>query len=260
MILPMLKFAPVAHASAVPDEIIDERHHRLASNMLNIVSHELRTPLNVIIGFSDLLARENLTQAPHISQYANLINVSGYELLEKINAMLVLARLQSGQFTLTREILNPFDVLKECCDEFLESGEIEVEEGNTSELRLNADRVALKLVLNNLIGNADKFTSSDGEIETMVAARDDGILFTVSDNGCGMSPSSLSMVGAPFVQVDNGCDRQVNGAGLGLAIVKGVVNLHNGKFSLTSRPDVGTTARVRLPIGLNKKHNMFDLV
>ncbi len=231
----------------------------LDSQVLSLLSHELRTPLNAIIGFADILSAEGALEETQRREFASYISEGGSELLTKISTMLVLARIQAGTYTLSREILNPFSLAQECCEDLFD-GPIHIEPGDIAASRLCADRSALTLVLRNLLSNAHKFSGDNGELSVVVKEQGDGIEFVIEDDGCGIEPGFLETAGKPFRGGDMSYGRVSQGMGLGLAVVKGLVNLHHGKFSLTSTQHVGTTASVWLPSGMTAQGNMFELV
>jgi cell cycle sensor histidine kinase DivJ len=219
------------------------------------MSHELRTPLNAIIGFSELLLHPGIIppQDPRREEYARIINGSGQHLLEVVNAILDMSKIESGMMSVEQEKV---DIARTICAsrEILavragEKGVAIVEHVAPNLPDIIADRRALKQVLINLMSNAVKFTPADGEV-TVTAVRDrDHVEIAVADTGCGIAEGDLGQIGMPFFQVKQSYDRQHEGTGLGLSVVRGLVGLMGGALLIESAPGAGTRVAVRLPIG-----------
>ncbi|WP_349360053.1 PAS domain-containing sensor histidine kinase [Stappia sp.] len=227
------------------------------SRFLATVSHELRTPLNAILGFSDLL-RQTGAQAPDATpelaktrEYAELMHASGAHLLQVVNDMLDMARIEADQVRLVAE---PFDA-RACLDG---CRRMMVPEADRAGVRLSTDipqdlglfvgdsRACRQIVLN-LVANAVKFTPEGGRIVLFARRENGGLAFGVRDTGIGMSAEDVARVTEPFVQASTGLARSHEGIGLGLAVVKGLAELHGGRLTLDSRPNEGTCASVFLP-------------
>jgi len=227
------------------------------SRFLATVSHELRTPLNAILGFSDLL-RQTGADAADISpelaktrEYAELMHASGTHLLQVVNDMLDMARIEADQVRLVAE---PFDA-RACIDG---CRRMMVPEADRAGVRLSTDmpqdlglfvgdsRACRQIVLN-LVANAVKFTPEGGRIVLFARRENGGLAFGVRDTGIGMSAEDVARVTEPFVQASTGLARSHEGIGLGLAVVKGLAELHGGRLTLDSRPNEGTCASVFLP-------------
>ena len=231
-----------------------ERANAWKDRFLANISHELRTPLNAIIGFSEILGNEELmpTDADKRREYATIIHDSGQHLLEVVNSILDISKMEAGRFHITTE---PFDLpplIDSCCDIVslrAAQGNIELKRDFPAKLdELIADKRALKQVLINLLGNAIKFTPAGGRVT--VGARQDGahVSIFVSDTGCGMSPYDLPRLGGAFFQAGSAEDRTYEGTGLGLSVVRGLVGLHGGEISIESGLGLGTTVSVRMPM------------
>jgi cell cycle sensor histidine kinase DivJ len=224
------------------------------SRFLANVSHELRTPLNAIIGFSELLAGEIVGKFTDERQreYVGLIHESGAHLLQVVNDILDMSKIEAGKFELVQE---PFAV-----DELVRSTQrmvAHMAEDKGLALRnrlagdlpeLTADPRACRQILINLLSNAIKFTDKGGEIT--VGARRDGrmVALFVSDTGIGIAEKDIARLGQPFAQANSGYDRNHEGTGLGLSVVKGLAALHGGTLRIESRLGAGTTVTVALPI------------
>jgi two-component system, cell cycle sensor histidine kinase DivJ len=230
-------------------------HANLAkSRFLAHMSHELRTPLNAIIGFSEILEKQvipNLDVARQ-REYANLIHASGQHLLDVVNGILDVSKIESGSFEILVETIDVAPLIRASCQmlqtQAAERG-VSLRSGELSGLQeIAADRRAVKQMLLNLLSNAIKFTGRGGSVEVAVSARDGMMRIAVADTGIGISADDLPRLGTPFVQADQSYERRYEGTGLGLSMVKGLAALHGGSLTIESRLGVGTTATVMLPI------------
>jgi two-component system, cell cycle sensor histidine kinase PleC len=231
-----------------------EAANRSKSTFLANMSHELRTPLNAIIGFSDLVMSEAFGPlgSPKYQEYAADINNSGAHLLQVINYILDLSRVEAGRYELRRERLRP----KELIDEVLRVLSVSVSQADI-ELVVNApanlplaslDRRAIRQVLLNLVSNSMKFTLAGGTI-TIAASADARLLtLAVGDTGIGIPKDDLPRLANPFEQVANSMTKSHEGSGLGLAISRELVRLHGGTFTIESEVGVGTTVTLSLPL------------
>ena len=218
------------------------------------VSHELRTPLNAIIGFSDMLSNEQITpkDPAKIREYASIIFASGQHLLEVVNTILDMSKIETGNYHLDSEPFNLASVIEQTCDMV----RLKAESGGVTILRtcdervaqMTADKRAVKQILINLVSNAVKFSPRSSKVE--ISAQPDGnhVLLSVSDTGIGISAQDMTKLGIPFFQVDGEYNRNHEGTGLGLSVVCGLVGLYNGRISITSALGRGTTITVRLPL------------
>jgi signal transduction histidine kinase len=228
--------------------------NRAKSEFLAAMSHELRTPLNAIIGFSDMIKSEQFgpVGSPKYHGYAEDINVSGQHLLELINDILDLSKVESGSDELheadvetpkvTRSVLN---LVKQRA----EKGGVELALDLPDDPPpLRADERKLKQILLNLLTNAVKFSRNGGTVRLNIrSGPDSGYIFEVVDRGSGMAPEDIPKALSQFRQVDHDLDRQEEGTGLGLPLTKALVEMHQGSLALQSEVGVGTTASVRFP-------------
>jgi two-component system, cell cycle sensor histidine kinase DivJ len=231
-----------------------ESASRAKTQFLANMSHELRTPLNAVIGFSEILNRElfgTLGEARY-RDYARLIHESGEHLLNVVNDILDMSKIEAGKFKIVKEPFNVGALVKSCCDIMRHTAEqrslsliVDVEPGIPE---LPADKRACKQMLLNVISNAIKFTDPGGwvRVSAKVVGRD--VVLAVADNGIGIAEADLPKLGNPFVQANNSYDRSYDGAGLGLSVVKGLAKLHDGKLELASTLGSGTTATILLPL------------
>ncbi|MEA2929058.1 MAG: two-component system, cell cycle sensor histidine kinase DivJ [Hyphomicrobiales bacterium] len=235
-----------------------ERANAAKSRFLATMSHELRTPLNAIIGFSEMLANEEtmgLNKAKR-EDYAKLIGESGHHLLSVVNGILDMSRIETGNFEITPEPFAPAPVIGTCCDLMaLRAREAGVELACRVPADLPdivADKRAVKQILINLVSNAIKFTDRGGRVAVTGAIEGGQMVFTVEDTGVGIGEDDLRHVGDPFFQVRGSYDRPRDGTGLGVSIVKGLIALHGGELTVTSRVGSGTRFSVRLPVDCEK--------
>jgi PAS domain S-box-containing protein len=231
------------------------RATRLKDEFLANMSHELRTPLNVILGVSEALLDE--AYGPLNGQYKkslNLIDVSGRHLLELINDVLDVAKIESGKFEL---ICAPTSLryLFESSLIFVRPMAMQQNVTVRSSIApgldsLTVDERRLRQALINLLSNAIKFTPSGGEVEFVVAVNDatQELEFQVHDTGIGIAPEDISRLFQPFIQIDSSLSRQYSGTGLGLTLVKRIVNLHDGRVKVQSVENQGSCFTVCLPL------------
>jgi len=232
-----------------------ESANRAKSDFLANMSHELRTPLNAIIGFSDMIAGmpgKNMT-AEKISEYATDINQSGHQLLEIINDILDLSKVESGNFSVTLEPTYIQDVVSHALHlmrNAILKAELEVINNVPDDLpSLESDERIIRQALLNLLSNAIKFTPAGGSITLSSGIRDDRHMeIILTDTGVGMSEEDLVVAMQNFGQVGSYLVRQQQGTGLGLPLVKAFVQLVGGKVSIKSEVGVGTEVTLTFPL------------
>jgi two-component system cell cycle sensor histidine kinase PleC len=224
------------------------------SRFLATMSHELRTPLNAILGFSEVMHTELLGPLANASykEYAGNIHDSGSHLLNLINEILDLSRIEAGKYELVEEAVQLGDIVDDCWRllKLRADGK-----GQTVSFALQPDAPAVwadarsaRQICLNLMSNALKFTPRGGQILVTVATTADGGQdLSVKDNGPGIPPSEIHKVLQPFGQGSLAHQTAEGGTGLGLPIVKGLIELHGGTFQLTSEIRKGTTASVHVP-------------
>ena len=231
-----------------------ELANRAKTNFLANMSHELRTPLNAIIGFSEIIREQLLGPigTPKYLDYVADIHLSGNHLLEVINDILDLSKVESGHFELLEKSVDLERVLTSA----LRLLGDKATRGNLSVVKrlpeprpmVRADERALKQILLNLLSNSVKFTPPGGTIEIAVEIAPDGdLLISVTDTGVGFDIADLPRVLAPFGQVDSSLTRRYDGTGLGLPLVSSLTQLHGGRLDIDSKRDHGTRVDVRLP-------------
>jgi cell cycle sensor histidine kinase DivJ len=244
-----LREAALEDARAAAEEANLAKDYFLAQ-----AGHELRTPLNAIAGFSELLGDSRLAPPDPETQreYARIIHRSGQHLLAVVNAIVDLAKIQSGSLAIEIEPFAVAPLIDLCCDMVklhAKNNGVELLRAYPANLEeITGDRRVCTQILVNLLSNAVKFTPPNGSVT--ISARPDGnlLLILVADTGIGIAAGDLARLGDPFFQAKALPDRQNNGTGLGLSIVRGLVGLQGGTIIVASEPGKGTSVRVRLPL------------
>jgi two-component system cell cycle sensor histidine kinase PleC len=229
-----------------------EEANQAKSKFLANMSHELRTPLNAIIGFSEIMGSGmfGTLGSEKYQEYCHDILTSGHYLLEVINDILDMSKIEAGRMKLD---LEPLDLPKTLAES------LRVISGRADDKKLNldadiegaisvvADRRAIKQILVNLLSNAVKFTPDGGKVVVRSRLRSDSIVLTIADTGIGIAPHSLLRLGRPFEQVESQLTKTYHGSGLGLAIARSLTHLHGGSMRLRSKLGTGTVVCVSLP-------------
>jgi len=230
-----------------------EEANQAKSKFLANMSHELRTPLNAIIGFSEIMEQAMFGPlgAEKYREYSHDIRESGQYLLDVINDILDMSKIEAGGIRLAPETVELDRILADC---------LRVVWGRATEKRLtltsrvaagvklNADRRALKQIALNLLSNAVKFTPEGGAVTVYGRRRGGMVTIAIADNGIGIPKEALHKLGRPFEQVESQLTKTHQGSGLGLAIAKSLAELHGGRMRIRSRLGAGTTVVVRLPL------------
>jgi cell cycle sensor histidine kinase DivJ len=222
------------------------------SRFLANMSHELRTPLNAIIGFSDIMRSKlfgPLTE--RYAEYAGLIHESGGHLLDLINDVLDMSKIEADRFSLAIE---PFDA-REAVAAALRLVRVQADAANITlrgalppePLEVNADRRALKQIVLNLVSNALKFTPAGGQVNVVARALGPTLEVIVADTGVGIAPDDLARLGRPYEQA-GGMDQRSRGTGLGLSLVRAFAELHGGTMTIRSLLGEGTAVSIKLPV------------
>ncbi len=229
-----------------------DRANHLKSEFLASMSHELRTPLHTIIGFTELLAEE--LEGPlneKQKRFVRHVHQDSRHLLELINDILDLSRVESGQMELHKELFDAAGIVSETVSsiqQIAEAHHIAVENRIARETVIKADRIRFREILNNLLSNAVKFTPDGGKV--WIESRPDGAgmtAFTVADTGIGIAPENHAAVFDKFRQVSSTTRGVREGTGLGLAIVKSYVEMHGGTITLESAPGEGSRFTFTVP-------------
>ena len=229
-----------------------EAANRTKSEFLANMSHELRTPLNAIIGFSEII-RDALMGPLEVRyrEYARDIHASGEHLLNIVNDILDLSKVEVGRLELKEE---PVDLheLAEACLRLIRpratDGNIRLHADVPADLpRMRGDPLRLKQILLNLLSNAVKFTPAGGRVDVSVTVSRAGVCLKVADTGIGMRPEDIPIALESFRQLENPTARRYEGTGLGLPLARAFTVLHGGVLDVESELGVGTTVTVTLP-------------
>ncbi|WMW22617.1 PAS domain S-box protein [Methanolobus mangrovi] len=234
-------------------KIAAEASDRAKSEFLANMSHELRTPLNSIIGFSDMLIyNEHDVFDERQTRYLTNISNSGKHLLEVINDILDLSKIEAGKMDLVTEEFDIYDVLdevKKTVSTLAIKKGLSLEFDIDDDIRtITADRLKLKQILYNLIGNAIKFTMENGSIHVSAKRVLNNIEIEVKDSGIGIHPDDQKKLFEPFRQIESALNRNYDGSGLGLTIVRKYIEMHGGKIRVESEPDKGSSFIFELPL------------
>jgi two-component system cell cycle sensor histidine kinase PleC len=230
-----------------------EEANQAKTKFLANMSHELRTPLNAIIGFSEIMESNMFGPlgAEKYHEYCGDILSSGQYLLDVINDILDMSKIEAGRIRLDFEDLALDPLLGEAMrvvSARAQAKQLKLVARISPELRLRADRRALKQIALNLLSNAVKFTPEAGRVTVRGRATDRCIVLTIADSGIGIGKDALARLGRPFEQVESQPTKSHQGSGLGLAISKSLVELHGGRMRIRSTLGKGTLVVVRLPL------------
>jgi signal transduction histidine kinase len=240
---------------AARDELAIARDAAVNANLSKTMffanmSHELRTPLNAIIGFSQLL--ETDVFAAKRVEYARLIHESGKHLLDLVNDLLDISKMEAGRFQLEDTEISLGDVVEECCEIVrtrLRQAQLQLIRNVPPGLpSVTADRRAIKQIVLNLLTNAAKFTDAGGRVEVFAASLSSGeVAFGVRDSGIGIAAEDLARIFERYGRSRHEVVKLKEGTGLGLPIVKGLAEAHGGRITLESEPGQGTCVTIWLP-------------
>lgn len=239
------------------DKEAAEEANRAKSQFLANMSHELRTPLNAIIGFSEILHDRTFGElTPKQERYVGNILSSGRHLLQLINDILDLSKIEAGRVQLDYAAFSPLTAVRtvdNLVKALLQKKNITLEvEGGTTLPPLIADQAKFKQVLYNLISNAIKFTPENGKVTVVLATAGNGsfLQVDVKDTGIGIKKEDQDRIFREFEQVDNSYSRQQQGTGLGLALVKKFIEMHGGRIWVSSEGEgQGSTFSFTVPFG-----------
>ena len=238
-----------AHEEARRARLEAERASRAKSEFLSRMSHDVRTPLNAVLGFAQLLQMDRLTpeQADSVQQIVR----GGVHLLQLVNEVLDIARIEAGQLSLFREAVPLDEAMREAADLVRPLGHprgvrVTVHAPAEASLHVSADRQRLRQVLVNLLANAVKYNRDDGHVGLSCAAGDEGVRVLIEDTGQGIAADKLPLLFQPFERL--GADRgPIEGTGLGLAVSKALTEAMGGRIGVQSVVGRGSTFWIELP-------------
>ena len=228
-----------------------EEANQTKSKFLANMSHELRTPLNAIIGFSEIMESGMFGPlgAEKYSEYSRDIRESGCYLLDVINDILDMSKIEAGGIRLTPETVELDTILADCLRVIsarANEKRLTLDSNIAPAIQLKADRRAIKQIVLNLLSNAVKFTPDGGAVGVQGRARGGMVTIVITDNGIGIPKDALGKLGRPFEQVESQLTKRHQGSGLGLAIAKSLAELHGGAMRIRSLLGQGTSVVVRL--------------
>ncbi len=234
-----------------------EEANQTKSKFLANMSHELRTPLNAIIGFSEIMGSGmfGTLGSEKYQEYCHDILTSGHYLLEVINDILDMSKIEAGRMKLDME---PLDLSKTLVESLrvvsgrAQDKNLKLDTDVETTISVIADRRAIKQIIVNLLSNAVKFTPDGGRVVVRSRLFSDRITLMIADTGIGIAPQSLARLGRPFEQVESQLTKTYHGSGLGLAIARSLAKLHGGSMRLRSRLGAGTVVCVSLPRDASK--------
>ena len=244
----------IIHIYRILNDLIREKEHaeeadRLKSSFLVNVSHDIRIPMNAIIGFSDLLADEDLTQTER-EEFIDMINKSGQDLVTLIDNIIEISKIETGQMTVKKEVIPIFPLLNDIMAVFNNNRTLEDRDDLTlqldlpskfADIKFSTDIFKFRQICTNLIDNAIKFTNN-GYIKFGVSrAWDQTIEFYVQDTGIGIPEDQQHIIFQRFGKVDRTLANEYTGTGLGLSICKSIVEMLGGEIRVVSMPGKGST-------------------
>ncbi len=224
---------------------------RARSQSVAVMSHELRTPMQAVLGYSELLQAQLADRlTPEQQADFTALHQSAHRVVDVVNDLLDLSRLNAGRLELVRERVELGPILEQVRQDVAPQA---ASKGLTLSIDLPAslptvlaDPVRLRHIVLNLVGNAVKFTE-EGTVRVSASVTDATLYLSVSDTGIGMAPEVLPLIFDEFFQVDSGLTRRQSGTGLGLAIARKLAEQHGGRITVTSQPAVGSTFTLELP-------------
>jgi PAS domain S-box-containing protein len=230
-----------------------EDANRAKTQFLANMSHELRTPLNAVIGFAELIKDEMLgaINEPRYRDYASDIHSSGKHLLQIINDILDMTKVEAGTYRLNEDVCDVAKIVGEAVDRvrnLAAQSELEIRVDAPGDLPfLFADARCLRQVLVNILSNAVKFTPKGGDVTISARLSDGAIAIAIIDTGIGMAQDDIPRALTPFRQLEGSHGRKFEGAGLGLSLIKAMVDLHEGTLQVESKVGAGTTVTAYFP-------------
>ena len=251
------------------DEMLNKAQelNQTKSDFLANMSHELRTPLNAILGYSEMLQEQYFGDLGHAKydEYVKYIHSSGKRLLDLINDVLDISKIEAGRYEVSRDFASMERILDDIFHEFIPMAiaarvKLRIENPDKIE-RVYVDEKAVKQIMANLVSNAIKYSSPESDVGLTVWSEKAGQLsIEVRDQGIGMSKRDMEIALSPFGQVQDAQIKSFQGTGLGLPLCKHLAQLHGGELQLDSELGLGTSVTVRLPGCEEGESRMFATV
>jgi len=223
----------------------------MKDEFVSLVSHELRTPLTSIRGYLELLLEDGGNLSPEQERFLGVVDRNSERLLHLVGDLLFLAQVDAGKLTIEREDVEFEQVVQDSVETLrpiAEARRIELVTSITPVRRLVGDRARLAQVLDNLLSNALKFTPEGGRVSVALRADGDRAIVEVEDNGVGIPRGEQNRLFERFFRSSRATENAIPGTGLGLAITKAIAERHEGRISVESEEDVGTSVRLELPL------------
>ncbi len=228
--------------------------NRAKSDFLANMSHEIRTPMNAILGFTELLRRGMVDDKRETDEYLSTIHTSGSHLLDLINDILDLSKIESGKMEMELIPCSPFKIIDDVVNILSVRAKdkgltLIVDASSRLPNEITTDPVRVRQIITNLVGNAIKFTEH-GEIRVKGLLNSNGMLeFRIRDTGVGMTPEQLDRIFTPFAQADSSVTRRFGGTGLGLSISRRISRALGGELSVESEAGQGSTFIAQIDVG-----------
>jgi signal transduction histidine kinase len=224
---------------------------KVKNEFLANISHELRTPLNSILGFSEILGTQIYGKLnDKQEEYINDIKVSATHLLGMINEILDMSKIEAHAMKIVKSTFQISRAVTEACNILLplaQKKNVKLDVAMQYDFEVFADYQKIQQILYNLISNAIKYSPENNQVDIAVMKNENNFKIAVHDNGIGIDPKYHGKIFAKFVQLDSAYTKKESSTGLGLTITKELVELHNGKISLISEINNGSTFIVEIP-------------
>jgi PAS domain S-box-containing protein len=239
-----------------------ETANRTKSEFLATMSHELRTPLNSIIGFSDILLDQVFGELNEKqTRYVGNVLKSGKHLLELINSILDISKVEAGKMELQYEMFYLDDVFREVktiVSPLAAKKSINFQIDSAENIpKIKADKGKIKQILYNLLSNAIKFTPEEGNVRIIPSTSENMVHVAVEDTGIGIAENDRDKLFKPFVQLDSTANREYEGTGLGLALINKFIELHDGSLEVESEEGKGSTFTFSIPVDPPERNELI---